>query len=262
MIPLRDDNPTRRAPVVTVALILASIVTFFVVQPEADSSDGVRFTFEYAAIPCELTSGEPLSFDEAFATLASGNDRSCDIERDPADQPFPGKNVWLAVVVSMFLHGSLLHLGGNMLFLWIFGNNIEDHLGHLRYLLFYVVAGAAATAAHVAAQLDSTVPVIGASGAVAGVMGAYLVWFPAARVRTLIFLGFIVLFPKVPAALMLLAWFVSQFFIGPDEGVAWMAHVGGFVFGAVIALPLRSMVARQQVAGPTEPTGPFGPLIE
>ncbi|MEM9037612.1 MAG: rhomboid family intramembrane serine protease [Actinomycetota bacterium] len=249
MIPLSDDNPTRRTPYVTIGLILASVITFFAVQPEANSGDGVRFTFEYAAIPCELAGGAPLSLIELNETL-NGDDQACDIPGDTTEARFPDKNVWLAVIVSMFLHGGLLHLGGNMLFLWIFGNNIEDHLGHIRYLLFYLAAGGAATAAHVAVQLDSSVPVIGASGAVAGVMGAYLVWFPSARVRTLVFLGFIVLFPKVPAALMLAVWFVSQFFIGPEDGVAWMAHVGGFVFGALIALPLRSMVTKRQAFRP------------
>ncbi|RMH76163.1 MAG: rhomboid family intramembrane serine protease, partial [Actinomyces sp.] len=138
------------------------------------------------------------------------------------------------------LHGSWLHLGGNMLFLWVFGNNVEDHLGHLRYLVFYLAAGAVAALAHFALDVDSTIPVVGASGAIAGVMGAYAVWFPWARVRTIFFFLFIPFFYEIPAAALLALWFLSQFFIVPGSGVAWMAHVGGFVFGALVALAVRA----------------------
>ncbi|MEM8905307.1 MAG: rhomboid family intramembrane serine protease [Actinomycetota bacterium] len=257
MIPISDENPTHRPPVVTILLIVASVVVFFGVQPQNDTQEDIRFTFEYAAIPCELSSGEPLSIDEVLATLDRGDDRACGTERDGDDQVFPDKNVWLAVVISMFLHGSLLHLGGNMLFLWIFGNNIEDHLGHVRYLLFYLLSGGVATGAHAVMQLDSTVPLIGASGAVAGVMGAYLVWFPRARVRTFLFLGFIFLFPRIPAWVMLSVWFVSQFFIGPDEGIAWLAHVGGFVFGAIVGVATRHLVTARPVLPPQHPDRPI-----
>jgi membrane associated rhomboid family serine protease len=154
---------------------------------------------------------------------------------------FPHKHVFLAVLSSMFLHGGLLHLGGNMLFLWVFGNNVEDRLGRVRYALFYVVAGVVATFTHVFLQPTSTIPVIGASGAIAGVMGAYLVWFPNARVLSLLF--FII--ARIRAKWWLLIWFVSQFFVNPNEGVAWAAHVGGFVFGALVALVLRQ---RRQLA--------------
>lgn len=262
MIPLRDENPTTRRPVVTVVLIIVNIAVFFLVQPQSDTAEGFFFSFEWAAIPCELVSGEPLSEAEVGATVYGEDDTACDLDRSiqvadgagrtfrlsPDVAAFEGKSVQLAVLVSMFLHGSLLHLGGNMLFLWVFGNNVEDHLGPVRYLLFYLAGGVVATLAHVAIEPGSTVPVIGASGAVAAVMGAYLVWFPRAPVRTLIFLGFIVLFPRVPAALLLALWFGSQFFIGPDEGVAWMAHVGGFVFGAGVGLLVReSSTVRDRV---------------
>jgi len=125
-----------------------------------------------------------------------------------------------------------------MLFLWIFGNNIEDHMGPARYLGFYVLGGIVAAIAHIAVQPDSTVPIVGASGAIAAVMGAYLVWFPSAPIRTIIIFYFI-LFRDISAKWLLGFWFVSQFFINPNEGVAWMAHVGGFVFGAAIALLVR-----------------------
>jgi membrane associated rhomboid family serine protease len=148
----------------------------------------------------------------------------------------PHKNVWLAVVVSMFLHGGLLHLGGNMLFLWIFGNNIEDRLGRVRYLLFYLAAGVVATASQVALDPSSVLPMIGASGAIAGVMGAYLLLYPNARILSLLFV-----FPvEIRAKWLLGFWFVSQFFLSPSSGVAWGAHVGGFVFGALLALGWRA----------------------
>ncbi len=273
VIPLRDQNPTRRVPVVTVALILLNIGIYLLVQPQgqqllgqvetdmadpdAADRDATRFNFEYAAIPCEVITGEPLSPDELPS--AAGSDVCSRDQGRGADEPiFPNKQVWLAVLFSMFFHGSLLHLGGNMLFLWVFGNNIEDHLGALRYLAFYVLAGIAATAAHILVQPQSTIPMVGASGAVAGVMGAYLVWFPNAPVLTAFFF-IIVLFREIAAKWLLGFWFISQFFVNPNAGVAWMAHVGGFVFGTLVGLLVRSSRAarkaawRQKYLEPTTP---------
>ena len=139
----------------------------------------------------------------------------------------------------MFMHGGLLHIGGNMLFLWVFGNNVEDRLGPIAFTLFYVFTGIVATGAHVALNLDSTVPMIGASGAIAGVMGAYLVFWPHARILSVVPLFFILQFVRLPAGVVLGLWFVMQFFTNPNSGVAWAAHVGGFVAGALIALGLR-----------------------
>jgi membrane associated rhomboid family serine protease len=147
--------------------------------------------------------------------------------------------VWQSVLVSMFLHGSLLHLGGNLLFLWIFGNNIEDHLGPIRYALFYVLGGIVATLTHVVLNLDSTIPMIGASGAIAAVMGAYLVWFPDAPVRTLLTFFFI-LVVRIRAKWLLGFWFALQFLTSPNSGVAWAAHVGGFVAGVLVGLGVRA----------------------
>jgi membrane associated rhomboid family serine protease len=243
VLPLRDDNPTRRAPVVTIALLLVNVAVYFLVQPgEADSADAARFTLERAAIPCEVVEGRPLTVEEVQETYRFGDDTACRRDGEVGPALFPGKNVALAVLTSMFLHGSLLHLGGNMLFLWVFGNNIEDRLGHLGYLVFYVAAGVVATLAHVAVQPDSTVPVVGASGAIAGIMGAYLVWFPNAPILTL-FIFFIILFRQIPAKWLLLFWVAFQFLepFNPNSGVAWVAHVGGFVFGALVALVLRAV---------------------
>jgi membrane associated rhomboid family serine protease len=253
VIPLKDSLPTARRPVVTFFLIGACVVVYFFVQPigkvtvlRQSSSMSVQqadidFTYQHAAIPCELVRDRPLT---------TGDIRlSC--PRTAAGSPiFAHKNVWLAVLYSMFLHASLLHIGGNMLFLWIFGNNVEDRMGHIPYLIFYLVAGAVATGAFVLSSPYSTAPLLGASGAIAGVMGAYLVNFPRSRVRTLILVPPIILWPRIPAWVLLVFWFGSQFFISPNNGVAWVAHVAGFVFGAVVGLAWRSR-DRTRAAAPT-----------
>jgi membrane associated rhomboid family serine protease len=267
MIPLKDYNPTERAPVVTILLIAANIFVYFVIQhgqaslfttatPNAEQQvRELRFTYHYAAVPDEVVDREPLTTEEvarslnapAPAVAAVASEICQRPEAGPNSECFPDKNVFLAMLFSMFLHGGLLHLGGNMLFLWVFGNNIEDRLGPVRYILFYLIAGFVAAAAHIGVQPNSLIPVIGASGAIAGVMGAYLIWFPDAPVRTLI-IFFIILFRDIPAKWLLIAWFVLQFFTNPNEGVAWVAHVGGFVFGVLIALLVRnSKTARQTV---------------
>jgi membrane associated rhomboid family serine protease len=242
VLPLYDDNPVSRRPVVTLLIIAACVVAYFFWQPTPfeETNDDIRFDVQYAAIPCEILEDRPLTSAEAEATFRFGDGNACDIDRGQTPAVYPGKNVWLAVVTSMFLHGSLLHLGGNMLFLWIFGNNVEDRLGRLGFAAFYLVGGIVATLAHVAVSRDSTVPSIGASGAIAAVMGAYLIWFPNARVRTLVFLFLV----NVPAKIVLGVWFVLQFFTDPNEGVAWMAHVGGFTFGVVVGLLLRGFADR------------------
>jgi len=248
LIPLRDENPTSRFPVVTVALIITCVVTFLMVQPSASRSidspaasevvDQVRFTYRYAAIPCEIAQGRPLTVAEIGATQVRGDSNAC-TTAPGGRTAFPAKSIALSILVSMFLHGGWIHLIGNMVFLWVFGNNIEDHMGSTLYLIFYLSAGAVATGAHVMLDIDSTVPVIGASGAIAGVMGAYLVWFPWARIRTLLLIGIIPLWPRLPAAMVLAVWFLMQFFTVPGSGVAWVAHVGGFVFGGLVASAAR-----------------------
>ena len=260
MLPLRDENHARRPGVVTWALIAACIVVYLFVQQqpgevevvpvegvggvEVDSS--LSFTLEYAAVPCEVVQGRPLTLVEVVDTFARGATESCaDVAVGPA--LFPGKNVWLAALTSVFLHGSLAHLGGNMLFLWIFGNNVEDRMGHVRYLGFYLATGVLAAVAHVAVQPDSSIPVVGASGAIAGVMGTYLVLFPSARVTTLV-IWIIPFVTSISAAVVLGLWFVSQFFTAPDSSVAWMAHVAGFVVGVVAGLVMRAATAAGQPA--------------
>jgi membrane associated rhomboid family serine protease len=255
VIPLKDYNPTKRFPVITVLLIAANIYVFFLVQRPAEGGNErqLRFSLSYAAIPCELVQGEPLSRNEVNRTFGPANDsEACDATGADRSPPvFPEKQVYLATLYSMFLHGSILHIAGNMLFLWVFGNNIEDRMGVPAYIAFYLAAGLAATAAHVLVQPNSTIPVVGASGAIAGVMGAYLVLFPDVRIRSLIILVFLVLFRDIAAKWLLGFWFVSQFFTNPSEGVAWVAHVGGFVFGALVALLLRERLRPAPTPYPT-----------
>ena len=262
MLPLKDVNPTRRTPIVTLALILASIgaYLFWQQEPQRSPQEDLIFNLEEAAIPCEVVEARPLNEPELRATYGTegGDFEACGIGSDDSPAGVPDKNVYLALLASMFLHGGFMHIGGNMLYLWIFGNNIEDHLGHVRYLLFYLIGGVAASAAHIGLQPDSTVPVIGASGAVAAVMGAYLVWFPRAPVRTLLFLG-LPLFVTIQAKWLLGFWFVLQFFTSPNSGVAWAAHVGGFVFGAVVGLAVRSMRPVQRATWTRDHLGDMDP---
>ena len=235
MLPIRDENPTNSPPVITILLIAACIGVFFFLQPGGGTSpDAQEFNFQTAAIPCEVIRGRPLAEEEVIDTVGSGDATAC-TSNPSSPAVFPEKNVWLALIYSMFLHGGFLHLGGNMLFLWVFGNNIEDTEGKVKYLIFYLLAGLAATAAHIAIEPSSTVPVVGASGAIAGVMGAYLVLFPNVPIRTIVIFFFIT-FIEIRAKWLLGFWFISQFFVAPDAGVAWMAHVGGFAFGVAAGL--------------------------
>jgi membrane associated rhomboid family serine protease len=236
VIPLSDERVSTRPAVITIALIVACIVVYVFVQPSfgRDTSDDTRFDFRHAAIPFELTHGRPLTTCEV-AEVAARSQAAQVCASPGADEPFaPGKQVYLAVLASMFLHGSIFHIAGNLLFLWVFGRRVEDRLGRLAYLLFYLAAGIVAAAAQVIADPSSSVPFIGASGAIAGVMGAYLVWFPRARINTLFFVIVIIWF-KVQARWILLAWFVLQFFTSPNSGIAWVSHIGGFVFGMGVA---------------------------
>lgn len=246
MIPLRDDNPTRRRAIVTILLIAACVVVFFLVQPSGRTSvtgqqaeSETAFTVEHAAIPCEIVQGRPLHVDELQRTFLGNDADACDAN-DHSPTGFPGKQVYLAILVSMFMHAGLLHIAGNMLYFWVFGNNIEDRMGPLPFLLFYLAGGIIATLGHIAVDPNSTVPVVGASGAIAAVMGAYLVLYPRTRVHSLIILGFFVLFRPIPSWLLLGFWFLGQFAVDPSSGVAWVAHVAGFAFGVLVGLVLRA----------------------
>jgi len=255
MIPIRDENPTETTAYITLALIAINIVIFFTEPVFASGESGQFRQAQYfachAAVPYEVTHGEttahafergrgfPSDLDNAFAALEQ---RTC-----------PHKSVWFSILASMFLHGSILHIAGNMLFLWVFGNNIEDRLGRMKFIAFYLLAGVAATYAQSYVFPDSATPLIGASGAIAGILGAYLLLFPRARVVTLVIFFFIT-WVELPAIVVIGLWFLLQLFSGvgsiaANTGVAYMAHVGGFVAGMLLLLIFRPR------SEPRRPTG-------
>lgn len=241
MFPIRDLNPTRITPFVTIALVAVNLAVFFFWQPSAFWSpvaaqdDAPRFLYRYAAISCEVLSGRPLTVTEIEQQRCFGEDAALG---DPV--VFPEKQPFESVVVSMFLHGGIAHILGNMWFLWLFGNNIEEAFGHVRYLLVYLVGGVLAAFAFVVAQPENTVPLVGASGAIATVLGAYFVLFPG---KLVLAVAFITVIP-VPAVIFLGLWFVGQFLIG-QGGVAWESHAAGFVVGALVAGMFRGPLLRR-----------------
>jgi membrane associated rhomboid family serine protease len=243
VLPIRDINPTSRFAWVTLALILANVGVFLLFQPiTQDRGAQQGFFLCHAEIPYEVTHHSSLADGGPGAVQAIENDYGADPTEATALQEYlrencPHKNWLVSVFEAMFLHGGWLHLGGNMLFLWIFGNNVEDRLGRVRYLVFYLMGGLAATGLELAFAPNSAVPSLGASGAIAAVLGSYLVMFPRARVLTLIF--FIIPI-TLRAEFVLGWWFIVQLFHGVQTqgthvngGVAYWAHVGGFVFGMV-----------------------------
>jgi len=227
MFPIRDINPAGRTPVLTFALIAANLLIFVFWQPLGDAIAGTTFLYEWAAVPCELTTSQPLSAFEINAGICTAANTGAAI--------FPEKEIALSILVSMFLHGGWFHVLGNMWFLWIFGDNVERDFGRIGYPLLYLVAGVAATLGFVALHPDETTPLIGASGAVAGVLGAYSVLYPGSLVLSVAFFTIV----PIPAILFLGLWFVGQFFVG-DVGVAWEAHVVGFLVGMAAAFVLRA----------------------
>ena len=220
MIPLRDTIPSARPPVVNVLLIAACTAVFVFELSLGSGLDG--FIKSHAFVPVRFL------HPGAFGVGLLFNVKS--------------------ILITMFLHAGWLHLIGNMWFLWIFGDNVEDALGHLGYLAFYLGCGVVAAVGQAVVSPMSYVPMVGASGAIAGVLGGYLVWFPWSRVKTLIFLGFFFTFADIPAPIFLIVWFVIQAFSGTlslatasagGGGVAFFAHIGGFAAGVIIALILK-----------------------
>lgn len=223
MIPLRDDNPTERRPVVTIIIILICSI-IFLWQFFSGEKMGQRITLSLGLIPSLL--------------FGKGN--------LPASLAIVPPSV--TIITSMFLHGGWMHLIGNMWYLWLFGDNIEDAMGHGRYILFYIVCGVVAVLAHAIVNPDSRIPLIGASGAISGVLGGYLLLYPRAKVLVLIPLGFFITTVRLPAVIILGFWFVLQIFnsvIGGSGGggVAWLAHIGGFIIGII----LISLFKRKEV---------------
>lgn len=248
MLPIRDDNPTRLTPFVTWSIIAICAYVFFVVQPQTDV-ENAEFMYAQATIPCEITTGDPLTITE----ISSG-----DCQREAGSEVFPEKSVVLSLLAAIFMHGSIGHLIGNLWVLFIFGNNIEDEMGHVPYIAFYVIGGVAASLSHVLFNPGSTIPVVGASGAIAAVMGAYLVLHPKARVTSIIPPLFFWPF-RVPAFVFLGIWFITQFgFADTDTNIAWEAHVGGFVVGVAVALWMRHTQRRERIRVQAERSG-FSP---
>ena len=234
MIPLKDDIPTRRFPVLTVAIIAICCAAYFLFERglwELGETGNER-VLEYGAIPYEVTNP-----GEECGVTGDGVVR-CEGQVDVAGQAPDQAPWWLTAFTSMFLHGSFLHLAGNMLFLWIFGNNIEDSMGRVRFVVFYSVGGLAALGLQIVTDPDSTIPTVGASGAIAAVLGAYALLYPRARVITVIFIVIFFTVVQLPALIVLGFWFLLQLLPAFSEpmgegggGIAYFAHIGGFVFG-------------------------------
>jgi membrane associated rhomboid family serine protease len=235
VFPLKDNIPTRDFPWVTVLLIGLNVVVYFLLQVKGglNSIDDGQ-TVKWGAIPYEFAHpGKECGLSQAGQVLCEGQSG---VRGTPPDQP----PFYLTAFSSMFMHGGLLHIGGNMLFLWIFGNNVEDSMGRVKFVVFYLLGGLAALAGQILVGPNEAVPTIGASGAVAGVLGGYLLLYPRARVLTLVFIIFFVTIIELPALIFLGIWFAQQALFGALDltnpgggggGVAYFAHVGGFAFG-------------------------------
>jgi membrane associated rhomboid family serine protease len=225
MFPYRDDNPTLATPVVTFLLIIGNVLVWVLVQGMGAEPNLSRSVCELGLIP-----GEFLGLVPQGATVPMGNQTVCMLGDE---------QTWFTPLTSMFLHGGWFHLIGNMWFLWVFGNNVEDSMGHVRYLAFYLLCGIAAAAAQTFMNPSSAIPMVGASGAISGVMGAYIVLYPKVRVHMLVILAIFITRIVVPAYLMLGYWFLLQLIGGglsgsAEGGVAFWAHAGGFIAGALL----------------------------
>jgi membrane associated rhomboid family serine protease len=232
MFPIRDDNPHFLTPYATYGLIAANVAAWILLQGFGTEPALSGSVCRLGLIPAQLLQSVP-----AGTSFPIAPGLACVVE---------GGSGWHTALTSMFLHGGWLHLIGNMWFLWIFGNNVEDAMGHVRFVVFYLLSGFAAAALQTAADPDSVIPMVGASGAIGGVMGAYVLMYPRVHVHLLLILGFYVNTIAVPAIFMLGYWFVLQLVSGwashgtQQGGVAFWAHVGGFVAGAVLSLVFRN----------------------
>jgi len=222
MFPIWDDVPTKKFPLITVLLIILDTIVFLYQVSLGESFN--EFIYSMGLLPFEITHHTDI--------FPSG--------------PSP---IYLTIFTSMFMHGSIVHLLGNMLFLWIFGNNVEDYLGRRNFIIFYIFCGIVAAFTQIFINPDSIVPMVGASGAIAGVLGGYLVLYPRARVTTVIIFGFFIRLVRIPAVIVLSFWIIYQFLYGISSlavstggGVAWFAHIGGFICGVIIIKLFKTFI--------------------
>lgn len=221
MIPISDINPAKRTPYITRFFIFFTVVVYIILQPK-ESSDLFNFFYEFSAIPCEIQKGVPLSANQFYTNNCMAN----------VDYViFNDKNIIFSLVTANFLHANLLHLVGNLWSFWIFGNNIEDKLGIFKFNIFLVIAGAGSIGTHIFLNYSDLNPIVGASGIVSALMGAYLYRFPNAKLLVLVPFG--IIFPTTLKAKYFMAfWFVSQVFISlQNNNISWEAHIGGFIVG-------------------------------
>jgi membrane associated rhomboid family serine protease len=233
VLPLKDNIPTRRPPIFTIAIIAICVIVYFGLQKGGINGPTDGSVVKYSAIPYEITHpGKHCDFAQGQVICEGTKGVRGHADSQPA--------TLLTILFAMFMHGGLLHLGGNMLFLWIFGNNVEDSMGRGRFLIFYLLGGLVATAAQVVVDPSSTTPTLGASGAIAAVLGGYALLYPRARVVTLVFIIIFVTVIELPALLVLGVWFLLQLLDASSQplqgggGVAYFAHIGGFVFGLLM----------------------------
>lgn len=243
MIPLADENPTGRKPYVVYVLLIANIFVYIIDYLGTQIVRGIPINglWDYSMVPAAVITNSPvpvkIHYGQYIFTIPHQG-------LDPQ---------WLTIFTSMFMHASFAHIAGNMLYLWIFGNNVEDALGHFRFLIFYLVCGTAAALAHIFANPTSQVPTVGASGAIAGVLGAYFYLYPTNSVRTLVFMGFFWNFIEIPAVIVLGIWFLTQLLnlggsgglLHGGGGVAYWAHVGGFIAGVLLIVVMGGTSLRR-----------------
>jgi Uncharacterized membrane protein (homolog of Drosophila rhomboid) len=255
LFPIGDDNQGRLTkPYIVYIIVAINTIVFLFLQQAVMSKQGEYFTYGYSVIPIEITTGIDLTEPVVLTGAPPIPDRNTGRLQRPVIPEAPGPSpIYLTLLTAMFMHGSWLHIIGNMLYLWIFGDNIEDNFGHGKFLIFYLICGLVASLAQILVDPTSPIPSLGASGAIAGVLGAYLVMFPRNRVRNIVMLGWIWTTIELPAIIVLGFWIVLQvvsqytttFESKQSGGVAYMAHIGGFMAGVVLSFIFRNRQPRR-----------------
>ncbi len=263
LFPIGDDNQGRlTTPYVVYILIAINALVFLLLQQAVLTGQGNYFTYGYSVVPREITTGIDLTEPVVLTDAPPVRDERTGRVQHPVIPETPGPSpIYLTLLTAMFMHGGWLHIIGNMLYLWIFGDNIEDNFGHGKFLIFYLICGLVASFAQIVAAPTSPIPSLGASGAIAGVLGAYLVMFPRNRVRNIVMLGWIWTTVELPAIIVLGFWIVIQvvsqyttsFESRQSGGVAYMAHIGGFLAGVLLSFIFRNRQPRRDMPYYYEP---------